>query len=237
MVDRPRLSVVVPAFEAAGHIGETVRRIDEALAGVAHEVIVVDDGSADGTRRAADAAGARVVRLPSNAGKGAAVRAGMAEAAGAVVAFTDSDLAYSPDQLLRLLAAVEGGADVAVGSRWHPKSRAVARNSLLRRLSSRLFNLLTSTVLLGHYRDTQCGLKAFSADAAAALFPRARVDGFAFDVELLHLAERDGLEVVEVPVTVDESGGSSIRVGRAALAMVRDLRRIRRWSAEGRYEP
>jgi glycosyltransferase involved in cell wall biosynthesis len=210
--------------------------VREALADVAPEIVVVDDGSTDGTAAAAAAAGARVVQLEGNRGKGAAVRAGMLAASGRTVAFTDADLAYPPDLLRDLLVAVEDGWDVAVGSRWHRDSRALARPSLLRRVSSRLFNLLTATVLLGQYRDTQCGCKAFRSDVARLLFGHTRLDGFAFDVEVLHLVERYRLSLTEVPVQVTDGGSSTVRVASAALRMIRDLFRIRRWGSEGAYE-
>jgi len=225
----------VPAYGEEDRIAATVARIAGALDGVDHEVVVVDDGSPDGTAAAAEAAGARVVRLPENRGKGAAVRAGVLAAAGRTVAFTDADLAYDPAHLRVLVDKVEEGWDVVVGNRWHASSSADAQ-PLLRRLSSRLFNLLTATVLLGQWRDTQCGLKAFRSDAARRIFGRARLDGFAFDVEVLHLVERFRLSLAEVPVTVSNDERSTVRVGPAAASMVRDLWRVRRWAAEGSYD-
>jgi dolichyl-phosphate beta-glucosyltransferase len=240
--DRPdapgevRLTVVLPAYEEAARIGAAVVAVREALADVDPEILVVDDGSTDGTAAEAAAAGARVVQLERNQGKGAAVRAGMLAATGRTVAFTDADLAYPPSLLRDLLAEVEDGWDVAVGSRWHRDSRALARPSLVRRVSSRLFNLLTATVLLGQYRDTQCGCKAFRSDVARLLFGHTRLDGFAFDVEVLHLVERYRLSLTEVPVQVTDGGSSTVRVASAALRMIRDLFRIRRWGSEGAYE-
>jgi dolichyl-phosphate beta-glucosyltransferase len=217
-------------------VGESVARVRDALGDLDLEILVVDDGSSDATAERAEAAGARVVRLGHNQGKGAAVRAGMLAATGRTIAFTDVDLAYAPEQLRPLLAAVEAGWDVAVGNRWHPDSEAVARASILRQASSRMFNLLTATVLLGHYRDTQCGCKAFRADVARIIFGRTRLDGFAFDVEVLHLVERYRLSLTEVPVQVADGGPSTVRVAAAAAGMVRDLFRVRRWGSEGAYE-
>ncbi|MGH9285219.1 MAG: glycosyltransferase, partial [Acidimicrobiales bacterium] len=200
-----------------------------------YEVIVVDDGSADGTAEAARRAGAdTVVALPRNRGKGAAVRAGVAAATGRAVAFLDADLAYHPSQLLRLLDAVESGYDMAVGSRRHVQTVELVAARRLREVSGRLFNLLAQIVLLGDYRDTQCGLKAFRADAAARLFAGGRIDGFAFDVELFHLAERYGFSLVEVPVEVTNSPRSTVRVAAQGWRMVRDLLRLRRWAVRGR---
>ncbi|MYB04564.1 MAG: glycosyltransferase family 2 protein, partial [Acidimicrobiaceae bacterium] len=137
-----RLSVVVPAYREAGRIGETVATLRSELAPVHHEggveIVVVDDGSDDGTAAAGRAAGADVVvEFPVNRGKGAAVRAGMRIASGSVVAFTDADLSYPPHQILGLLEEVEQGADAAVGDRRHPDSVAVTDASWLRRTRSR----------------------------------------------------------------------------------------------------
>jgi dolichyl-phosphate beta-glucosyltransferase len=232
-----RLSVVVPAFREEAAIAGTVARLRSALAGVDAEVVVVDDGSGDGTAGAATAAGAdQVVALASNRGKGAAVRAGVLAARGRTIAFTDADLSYPPEQLLALLAHVEEGWDMVVGSRKHVETTTLVRAGRVRDLSSRLFNVLTEVVLLGRYRDTQCGLKAFRSDVARSLFARTRVDRFAFDVELFHLAERDRLSLLEVPVAVASAPSSSVRLGLDAARMVRDLFRIRRWSGEGRYD-
>src|SRR5207302_1357991 len=144
--------------------------------GGAVEIVVADDGSDDGTVDAARAAGAdQVVALPLNRGKGAAVRAGVLAARGRTVAYTDADLAYPPAQLLRLLAEVEAGADMVVGSRRHVETKTLVQARRLRELTGRLFNLLTGLILLGRYRDTQCGLKAFRSDVARALFTRSTV--------------------------------------------------------------
>jgi glycosyltransferase involved in cell wall biosynthesis len=198
---------------------------------------VVDDGSGDDTAAQARAAGAdQVLVQPENRGKGSAVRTGVLAAGGRTVAFIDADLSYPPEQLLRLLAEVESGWDMVVGSRRHVDTTTLVKNRRLREVSSRAFNSLTVAVLLGQYRDTQCGLKAFRADAARLLFSHAHVDGFAFDVELFHLAERYRLSLAEVPVELANSSTSSVRVGVDALRMVRDLFRVRRWAARGVYD-
>lgn len=236
-----RLSVVVPAYREADRIGATVARIRSELERVAPgaelEVVVVDDGSADGTAEAARAAGAdQVVVQPENRGKGAAVRAGVLAATGRTIAFTDADLSYPPGQIADLLAEVEAGWDVVVGSRVHTETATLVRARAVRELGGRLINLTTHAVLLGHHRDTQCGLKAFRSDVGRSLFGRSRVDGFAFDVELFHLAERDRLSLREVPVQVANADRSSVRVVRDGLLIVRDLARIVRDGRAGRYD-
>lgn len=235
-----RLTVVIPAYGEGDRIAGTVRRVSEVVAAVAAdggaEVVVVDDGSADATAREAEAAGARVISHGNNRGKGAAVRSGVLAARGRTVAFIDADLAYPPEQVIDLLAAVESGWDVVVGSRHHVASVDVAGTSAVRSISGRLFNLLTALVLLGHYRDTQCGCKAFRSDVARTIFSHTRLDGFAFDVEVFHLVERYRLSLTEVPVTLVAAAGSTVRVGVDALAMVRDLLRLRRWSGQGAYD-
>ena len=233
-----RLSVVVPAYREAGRIGATVERLRVELAPAAPlEIIVVDDGSGDGTAAEAEAAGAdKVLRQPENRGKGAAVRAGVLTADGRTVAFIDADLAYPPVQLLRLVDEVESGWDLVVGSRQHIDTTTLVRARRLRVVTGRLFNLLTTAVLLGQYRDTQCGLKAFRSDIARLLFSHTRVDGFAFDVEVFHLAERYRLSLTEVPVSLSNTASSTVRVGIESLRMVRDLFRIRRWAGRGVYD-
>jgi len=238
----PRFSVVVPAYHEEQRIAETVSRLRAALAPVAGdggaEIVVVDDGSTDQTAARAREAGAdQVVVLARNTGKGAAVRAGVKAATGRSVAFTDADLAYAPEQLLRLLAAVEAGSPVVVGSRLHPEAATVVGASVLRRLTGRVFNTITALLVLhGRRRDTQCGFKAFSRDAARLLFSRGRVDGFAFDVELFVLADHFQLDVLEVPVTLANTASSTVRVAPDTVAMLRDLVRIRRHAARGVYD-
>lgn len=237
-----RLSLVLPAFREVDRIGPTLERIRHELGPLVGdrreelEVLVVDDGSDDGTAEAAEAAGAdRVVRMERNSGKGAAVRAGVRAATGSTIAFTDADLAYGPAQVAELLVLVEAGYDMVVGSRRHTDTRTLVRAGRLREAGGRLVNLATHALLLGQYRDTQCGLKAFRADVARDLFNASTLDGFAFDVELFHLAERWRLSLAEVPVEVEHSERSTVRVVRDGARLVTDLTRIRQRSRRGGY--
>jgi putative flippase GtrA len=236
-----RLSVVVPAYGEADRIADSVQRIRSALSSIQSDgglqIVVVDDGSSDGTAAEAERAGADLVlQQEVNAGKGSAVRAGMLAASGRVVAFTDADLSYAPEQLLLLLNGVEQGWDVVVGSRQHVETQTVVRAGRLREVGGRVINVLTGLVLLGRYRDTQCGLKAMRADVGHLIFSHAKIDGFAFDVEVFALVERYRLTLQEVPVEVQNSERSTVNVARDAFRLIRDLFRIRRWGRLGQYE-
>jgi glycosyltransferase involved in cell wall biosynthesis len=236
-----RLSVVVPAFHEADAIATTVAQIRLELAEIAQvgglEVVVVDDGSSDGTADAARTGGADlVIGFDVNRGKGGAVRAGVLASTGRTVAFTDADLAYAPAQIGRLLHDVEDGCDVVVGNRYHPDTTTVVAAGRLREVGSRAIHLATRSVLAGSFADTQCGLKAFRSDAARLLFGHGIIDGFAFDVELLHLVERYRLSYREVPVEVENSAVSTVHVVADAARLLVDLARIRRAAAQGRYD-
>ena len=230
----PALSVVVPAFNESGRLPGSLERIGGFLAArqppLDAEVIVVDDGSSDGTAEAAAEGGARlglplrVIRLPKNQGKGAAVRTGALAASGEWVLVTDADLSTPIEEVDRLLAA---GAPVAIGSRAVDESLVKVRQGLFRVASGKLFNRLVRLLAVPGVRDTQCGFKLFRRDAAQAVFTRAGVDRFAFDVEALLLARRLGYAIAEVPVLWFNSADSRVGLGGGLEAFV-ELFRIRR---------
>jgi dolichyl-phosphate beta-glucosyltransferase len=239
LVGEPWLSIVLPCFDEAERLPGTL------AAYLAHfppgrdevELLVVDDGSSDGTSAIADRIAAtdprvRVVRTSRNHGKGYAVRTGVQAAQGELVAFTDADGSYGPEQLERVVWALQR-APVAIGARLGTDAGA---GPPLRRLASRVFNRVMRRLLGLPFADTQCGLKAFRRGAAEALFGRARIDGFAFDAEVLLLARRLVIEVVEVPVRAEERQGSKVRLGGDALAMLADVWRVRRAAARGAYD-
>jgi glycosyltransferase involved in cell wall biosynthesis len=230
-----RVSFLVPAYNEAATIVELLERV--TALDLEKQIVVVDDGSTDDTADRARAAGAdQVVRQPGNRGKGAAVRAGVVAARGRTVAFTDADLAYPPQQLVTVLETIEQGWDVVVGSRRHDGATTLVRAGRLRELGGRVINWVTYAVLLGGYRDTQCGLKGFRSDIGRHLVERARIDGFAFDIELFVMAERSRMALVEIPVEVVNTARSTVRPARDGLRLLRDVFRIRRWAREGAYE-
>jgi dolichyl-phosphate beta-glucosyltransferase len=240
------LSIVFPCFDEAERLPHTARRY------LAHfpadpaeiELVIVDDGSTDGTLQVAEEIAARdrrvrVLREVPNHGKGFAVRSGVLAAKGERIAFTDADGSYGPDEVERVVAALDR-APVAIGVRPLGGSREARDGrrpaSAMRRLASRVFNRAMRRILGLPFHDTQCGLKAFRREAAAELFRRGRLDGFAFDAEILFLARRLGIAVVEVPVHAVDHGGSKVRLAGDALGMLREMWSVRRAAARGAYD-
>ena len=238
------LSVVIPAYNEEERIGATLNRAAAWLEAhhPRHEVLVVDDGSTDGTvalvrSLAAQSRqpGRRVRGLPTvrllgdgrNRGKGHAVRAGMLAARGERRLFMDADLSTPIEELDKLWAALDEGFDVAIGSRGLPDSDLLRRQSPLRERMGKTFNLLVRGLILPGFSDTQCGFKLFTGAAAEDLFGRATVDRFAFDVEILSMAA-ERYRVLEVPVRWENSLQSKVSPGRDALQMLLDVVRLRR---------
>ncbi len=229
---RVRLSVVVPAHNEMSRLPIYLQRIraycQVALAGQ-YEVVVVDDGSDDGTgeyveRLAADWDALSAIRLPENLGKGAAVRTGMLAGAGGLLLFTDADGATPIDQEEKLRLAIEDGADVAIGSRID--RTAHSRRRWTRALAGWAFRRAVQWQLALPVEDTQCGFKMFRRDVGRRLFSACDEDGYLVDLFVLRLAVRFGYTVKEVPVEWHEMGGSRVRLVRDSWAMWRGLRRL-----------
>ena len=235
MTDR-LVSIVIPAYRAGPGIVDTIARVRHATTAIETEIIVVDDGSDDDTvylARQADVD--QVVELKENRGKGAAVRAGVSIASGSYVLFTDADLAYEPSQILNLVEALSAGADVALGSRRHIASQEVNSPGAVREWGSRVFNRLTRIVVPIPHLDTQCGLKGFTSEVAETIFSHVKLDGFAFDVEVLFLARKLGCVIAEIPVILDHVEQSTVKFIPQAIRMLWDVIRVRVWSNLGRY--
>ena len=235
-MNRDRISVVLPAYESAVLVAEAVPKVRSDLMGRDVEIIVVDDGSSDDTTIVAREAGAdQVIRLDENQGKGAAVREGLRSATGEYLVFTDVDLAYEPVQILNIVELLAGDADIAVGSRRHFASANTPTAGWIRDCGSWVFNRLTRLIVPNPFLDTQCALKGFTPEAARQIFGKAKIDGFAFDVELLFLARKMGLVVAETPVTLRHVEQSSVRFIPQAARMLWDLVRVRWWAIMGAY--
>jgi dolichyl-phosphate beta-glucosyltransferase len=235
------LTIVLPAYNEARRIGPA---LDELFAYLAepHEgipvnvdVLLVDDGSKDATAEVIRArpefersTGASLrLLMVAHGGKGAAVKAGMLAAQGDLVVFADADMATPPPELEKLVAALED-ADVALGSRIQPDGSDMrATQPAYRRALGGLFHFLASIWVVGDVKDTQCGFKGFTRDAAHDLFARQRVTSIVFDVELVHLARRRGYRIAVVPIQWEDVRGSRMRPGaRLAVRVAWDLFRI-----------
>jgi dolichyl-phosphate beta-glucosyltransferase len=243
-------SLVFPTYNPGPVLERTLREVHHFLRQAADwEVVFVCDGCTDGSPgrlqefARSDAGRVRVVDYAPNRGKGYAVRRGLAAARGAWRLFTDVDLAYSFDDVLRVAAILHAGAEVAIASRLHPESRLTVPPTLQgyayrRYLQSLVFSRLVRWLLPLAQRDTQAGLKGLSARAAQLLLPRLHCDGFEFDCELLTACARYGVAVTEVPVQVRYEDTSSTTSARNVGQMIRALWQIRRaWRAEVRPEP
>jgi dolichyl-phosphate beta-glucosyltransferase len=219
----------------------TLRRLREWLAAarLPHEIVVVDDGSTDDTAAAARASGGEslvLLRHEPNRGKGYAVRRGMLAAMGARRLMTDADLSTPIEELEKLMAELDRGFDVAIGSRAIEGARIDVHQPLYREAMGRAFNALVQRLLLPGLHDTQCGFKLFSAAAAEAAFSAGRLDGFSFDVEALFLARRRGLRIAEVPVVWRNDAATRVSLGAGGAAFL-DLLLIRRLARRGVYGP
>ena len=232
---RMQRSIVIPMFDEAVRIVPTLETLaSSSLLRPESEVVLVDDGSSDGSpevaRKTAERLGldVQVIELAQNRGKGAAVRAGMLAATGAVRVFVDADLSVTLDDIERCFDVIEtGGADVAYGTRAHPDSALVRSQPVYRVASGRTFNLLLRTLGLTTDRDTQCGLKGFRAGCVDDVFGPLVTERFAFDVEALARADRAGLRVVAVPVAWKHVEASRVHALRDGIDMAKAAVRIR----------
>ncbi|MBI4468081.1 MAG: glycosyltransferase family 2 protein [Acidobacteria bacterium] len=230
------LSVVIPAYNEAERLPRYLPGVLDFTGklGGATEILVVDDGSNDGTADYVRSVAAlhprvRLISMDSNCGKGAAVRRGMLEAAGKYILFADADGATPIAEAARLLNAAREGAEIVIASRV--LTRQDVERTAFRGLLGAVFCRLTNLLALPGIRDTQCGFKLFQRDTAHRLFAQTVESGWAFDVEVLFLAQKLGLSIAEVPVRWREIEGSKISPLRDALKICLAILRIRRRDA------
>jgi dolichyl-phosphate beta-glucosyltransferase len=235
----PPVSLVVPAYNEASRLPHSLAELSGYCAaggeGESYEVLIVVEHSTDGTlelarESVAEQANFRVIDNRVQRGKGYAVRSGMLEARGDIVFYMDADLSVPLEDIDRFLAhfAANPGTDVLLGSRQHAESRVERRQSLLRQTMGRTFNRILRWLSLIPFRDTQCGFKAFRHDAAREIFGLQEIDGFAFDVEVILLAQALGYHVDELPVRWLNSPESKVHIVRDSLRMLLDAFTVRR---------
>ena len=230
----PELSIVIPCYNEEQRLPRTIDQIERYLAGggVSYELILVDDGSSDGTRTIMDAAAehnpaVRLEALPQNRGKGRALAEGVAAARGAEILVTDADLSTPIEELDKLRAELRQGAGVAIASRALRGSRVEVSQPIYRVLMGKAFNLLVQAVLLPGIWDSQCGFKLFQADVAHDAFAGLTTDGFGYDPEVLYLAKKRGVRIAEVPVVWRNSAPTKVSPIKSSLDMFRHVLRIR----------
>jgi dolichyl-phosphate beta-glucosyltransferase len=239
--DEPELSIIIPAYNEESRLPATLEQIASYIgsSGRETEVLVVDDGSKDGTAGVAEyfqikIPSLRVVSNGVNRGKGYSVRHGMQEARGRVALFTDADLSAPIEEAEKLLAAL-GKNDIAIGSRAMDRSLISVHESAFREVAGIIFNKIVQLILRLPFVDTQCGFKVFVREKCGIIFKQQTIERFGFDPELLYLARHHGLHAVEIPVRWGHSPATKVSMLRDSIQMFLDVFTIR-WNAlRGRY--
>jgi len=237
----PKLSIVIPAFNEEKRLPATLERIADYInrSGRTAEVIVVDDGSADGTSGVAESlrekfSSLRVISNGRNRGKGYSVRHGFTESRGEIVLFTDADLSAPIEEADKLLGEMDGN-DVAIGSRAVNRELIEVHESKFRELAGIIFNRIVRLILRLPFVDTQCGFKAFRREKCKIIFEQQTIERFGFDPELLYLARHHGLRTAEVAVRWAHSPATKVNMLRDSVQMFLDVVIIRWNSMRGRY--
>lgn len=239
----PSISIVIPAYNEQVRLPETIRRIEYymgVLNPAFHELLIVNDGSTDGTEEAIREFSEmnpciRVLANPGNKGKGYSVRHGMLEARGEWVLFTDADLSTPIEELEKLwCAAARERKEIAIGSRALDRSLIGVHQPGMREVAGRFFNRVMRMTIGLPISDTQCGFKLFRSDVARQVFSRQRLERFGFDVEVLFIARRLGYRIAEVPVVWNHAEGSKVGM-LTGLHAFAELAIIRGNAARGLY--
>jgi glycosyltransferase involved in cell wall biosynthesis len=239
----PKYSIVIPAYNEHARIERTLDAVMRCIDAEKWDaqVIVVDDGSVDNTaaiveERMRTDARLTLIKNETNRGKGYSVRNGLLQAAGEIVMFTDADLSAPMEEARLLFAAIEAGADVAIGSRWLDRQRQSIRQPWYRQVFGRCFNGVTRVVMGLPFADTQCGFKAFTRETAQIIFRLQRIERWGFDPELLFISAKLGYRIKEVPVTWGHDERSKMSYLRDGMKMLEDMAVVRWNSWLGRYD-
>ena len=242
------LSIVIPAYHEEKRIARSLDEVLRFLVAKSYsaEVIVVDDGSQDGTDRVVNEwigkyreAGEelRLLTNTPNRGKGFSVKRGLSEANGDIVLFSDADFSSPITEAPKLIDPIlEGKADVTFGSRALNRALIGKRQPLFRDFGGRVFNLFMRAITGLPFKDTQCGFKAFKREPALPVFELQSIERFGFDPEVLYIARKRGLRLLEVPVVWNDAEGSTVRYASDSINMFVDLVRIRVNDFAGRYD-
>lgn len=229
------LSIIIPAFNEEKRLGDTLESIKSFMDSKEfdYEVILVDDGSSDATSEIAKNTSLfkkgflKILQNDGNRGKGYSVKRGVADSKGKYILFSDADLSTPISEFDKLMEGINKGADIVIGSRSIKTSKIEIRQPLYRQTMGRVFNLIIKCVLGEKFNDTQCGFKLFIGKAAKSLFDQLTVMGFAFDVEILFLARKNGFKVEERGVEWKNSSDSKVHPLRSSLEMLKDVLKIR----------
>ncbi len=228
------ISIVIPAYNEAERIGPTIETIHDYFSkrNQSFDIIVVNDGSRDTTSsivldRAKGIRNVTLLESSINQGKGASARKGMAHSPNDLILLTDADLSTPIDEFEKLAPWIQKGYDIVIGSRGMKESEIILRQPWYRRMMGKAFSLLVRTLIVNDFSDTQCGFKLFRQGAAARIFRASKIDGFAFDVEVLFIAKKMGYKTKEVPVRWIDSPRSRVNPLRDPVKMLLDLLRIK----------
>jgi dolichyl-phosphate beta-glucosyltransferase len=240
-MDRPSLSLVVPAYNEELRLPSTLEKMQAFLSqqSFSFEVLVVDDGSADDTAGVVERATKgfqqlRLLREPHR-GKGHAVRQGMLAAAGRIVMFCDADLSMPIEEVVKFPEALRGPYGVAIGSREVAGARRIGEPGH-RHLMGRVFNLIVRLLAIPRLQDTQCGFKAFTRESTQQIFKLQTIDGFGFDVEVLYIARKLGIGITEVPISWYYCASSRVDPIRDTIRMFKDVLEVRSRDRRGVYD-